>query len=602
MSYEARGYQSYRENGEGWEIMANFVATIVTETRKHDGLNTSSVLTIRGEMSPEDPADPEKKSVKLPEVEVTAEEFAAMSWVMKRWGVRCIIYPAPGVRDDLRTMIQQASRPAVVNVYQHTGWEKIGKRTVYLHRGGGIGPGGNDPGVTVRLPSELSRFDLTCRAEPRESVQASLMLLDLARPDVMWPLFAATLAPLYGPCDFAVHVAGRTGSFKSELASLFQSHYGAEMDARHLPASWSSTGNANECLAFLAANAVLVVDDFVPGGTAWQQRAIQQQADKLFRAQGNQAGRARLTDISSLQQTMYPRGLVFSTGEDVPEGHSVRGRMLIRELVPGDIEPDDLTRCQKLRPLYCGTVAWLAQSLAQVPAALTERTDELRIQFRGIAHGRTPSMAARLVAVVEDFLERTSAAKFVSPALRESLTGMARTAIAAAAQEQAGYLEDADPVDAFCAAVREGFATGKFHVRTPNGGTPPRAPEFGWTRVGQTMGGIPDYRPQGPCVGWVRVNADELMLDMTAGYPLVQKIAGNSVPLTKATLFKRMKDSGLVARAEDGRGRNTLRVVAENATRLVACLSLSKVMKFADDNPLTGTDPEPALDEPEGYA
>ena len=44
---------------------------------------------------------------------------------------------------------------------------------------------------------------------------------------------------------------------------------------------------------------------------------------------GNQAGRARLTDTSNLQQTFYPRGVIFSTGEDTPEGHSVRARMMI---------------------------------------------------------------------------------------------------------------------------------------------------------------------------------------------------------------------------------------------------------------------------------
>ena len=40
------------------------------------------------------------------------------------------------------------------------------------------------------------------------------------------------------------------------------------MDARHLPGSWSSTGNALEGLAFSAKDVLLVVDDFAPTGSA----------------------------------------------------------------------------------------------------------------------------------------------------------------------------------------------------------------------------------------------------------------------------------------------------------------------------------------------
>jgi hypothetical protein len=46
-----------------------------------------------------------------------------------------------------------------------------------------------------------------------------------------------------------------TGRFKSEAAALAQQHFGAGLDARHLPANWSSTGNALEALAFTAKDA-----------------------------------------------------------------------------------------------------------------------------------------------------------------------------------------------------------------------------------------------------------------------------------------------------------------------------------------------------------
>ena len=55
--------------------------------------------------------------------------------------------------------------------------------------------------------------------------------------------------------------------FKSELAALCQQHYAPEMDSRHL-IGWHSTGNSLETMAFAAKDALLVVDDFAPGGAS----------------------------------------------------------------------------------------------------------------------------------------------------------------------------------------------------------------------------------------------------------------------------------------------------------------------------------------------
>ena len=63
---------------------------------------------------------------------------------------------------------------------------------------------------------------------------------------------------------------GATGVFKTELSALAVQHYGAGLDARHLPGSWRSTANATEALAFAAKDALLVVDDFAPAGDSYQ--------------------------------------------------------------------------------------------------------------------------------------------------------------------------------------------------------------------------------------------------------------------------------------------------------------------------------------------
>lgn len=576
--YEANIKGMWRETKDGPERMSNFQAWITREVRIIDGANSVTTLTLAGQIE-----DPEKPGevLALPETEVSGDAFPSMQWVMNAWGVRCVISPGSGVKEDLRAAIQYSSKPAVQIVYRQTGWVMHNKRRVYLHAGGAIGANGNDPTVTVRLPPELMRYDLTTATDPAEAVRASLDLLGLTERPITWPLLCGTLAPLTGPVDFGMHVTGRTGSFKSELMSLFQSHYGPTMDARHLPGSWSSTANALEALAYYAANAAFTLDDFVPTGTSWQQRAYQQSADKIIRAQGNQAGRARLTDTANLQQTMYPRGIILSTGEDTPEGHSVRARLLIMELSAGMIEPEDLTHAQRMRPKFVGTVAWFAQTLAAEPFDWKPRMEQLRAELRTIGHSRTPGMLGRLIATGEEFTRRAAAAGFISAAEANALAAECRANVIAAGHKQAAFLEDADPVDVFSAAIRQCLAVGSGHIRSLNGGVPELPLALGWVSE-KALGEMASYKSRGPCIGWADTRQDLLFLDVTGGFPVIKKTMGADMSLSKQTLFKRLKEAGLLVRVDETRARNTVRVTAENHPRQALCLSLTSTLQLED--------------------
>jgi integrase len=111
------------------------------------------------------------------------------------------------------------------------------------------------------------------------------------------------------------------------------------MDARHLPANWASTGNALEGLALAAKDALLVVDDFWPSGSSADVQRLHREADRLFRGQGNRAGRQGMRADATLRPPKPPRGLLLSTGEDTPRGQSLRARLLVQEISPGDFGP-----------------------------------------------------------------------------------------------------------------------------------------------------------------------------------------------------------------------------------------------------------------------
>src|SRR5262249_23157262 len=157
---------------------------------------------------------------------------------------------------------------------------------------------------------------------------------------------------------------------------LAQCHYGLSFHSRCLPGGWSSTENALEELAFSAKDLLVVIDDFKPGGGSYEVQAYQRKADRLFRGVGNQSGRQRCNRDGKLRPERRPRGLVLSTGEEIPNGKSLRARVLLQEVVEGDIQVASLTKCQRdaAEGLYAAAMAgylrWLAGRYGEVRASL----------------------------------------------------------------------------------------------------------------------------------------------------------------------------------------------------------------------------------------
>jgi hypothetical protein len=272
-----------------------------------------------------------------------------MEWPIKQMGGNAITYP--GKREFARTAIQELSQTAEERtIYSHTGWRNLPTGWTYLHGAGAIGSAGAVSGIDIRLAGQIRLFELKLPANEemlRSAVRASLALIDLAPATVSFPLLAATYRAVFGNADFALHLAGETGAFKSELAALHQQHFGAPMNRQNLPGTWSSTANALEVLAFHAKDALFVIDDFAPQGSHADIARYHAAADRVFRAAGNLAGRSRLDANANLRDTRSPRALILSTGEDIPRGHSIRARLLVLDSSKGTIDPNALTLRQK---------------------------------------------------------------------------------------------------------------------------------------------------------------------------------------------------------------------------------------------------------------
>jgi hypothetical protein len=575
--FVTHGMIAWRKETRDGEVptpLCNFAAQIVAEEVLDDGAERRTVLEIEGVM-------PEGR--KLPRTPVLADRYWGMGWVTEAWGTAPVISAGHGKKDHLRAAIQMLS--GVVprrTVYGHLGWRRIGDRWAFLHAGGAIGPDGMLQGIEVEigtdgfLPYQLPA--LPAAREVADAVRASLALLDLGPDTITAPVLGAVYrAPLGepSPIDFALHLAGPTGAFKTELAALAQAHFGAAFHGRRLPASWADTANMLEKKAFLAKDAVLVVDDFAPTGTTADIQRLHREADRLFRAAGNRAGRARMCADGGSRPTYYPRGLIISTGEDIPSGQSLRARLLVLELIPGEIPADVLLAAQAdaARGLFAAAMAgylrWLAPQMDQLKETMPARQRALRDALvEGTQHRRTPDVAASLIVGWETFLRFAEDAGAISRANAASLLTQARAALTKSAEGQRAHQASEEPATRFLALLRAAISSGRAHLVDADTGMQPDDPAcWGW-QLTSTNDLREVWCPNGERLGWIR--GQELLLEPETAFAAAQKLArdqGTSIPIKARTLWKRLAEQGLLASRDQARGTNTVRRMIEGMRR-----------------------------------
>jgi hypothetical protein len=534
--------------------LTNYQAAITANIRLDDGAETRYEFEITAELM--------GRKFRFT---VSASEFAGMDWAIQRMGGMAITFP--NQRDYARTAIQSLSLTAEERyIFAHTGWRNLDSGWTFLHAGGAICETGAAVGVNVRLLGQLSRYELRLpqnRQTLASAVRASLKLIDLAPPAVSFPLLAATYRSVFGEADFALHLAGETGAFKSELAALHQQHFGAAMNRLHLPGAWSSTGNALESLAFLAKDVLVVIDDFAPQGNSVDVARYHAAADRVFRAAGNQAGRGRLDSSTRLREPKPPRALILSTGEDIPRGQSVRARLLILELSRGSINAARLSECQRdahegtYAEAMGGYVQWLASHYEEAREAFNQKLSNYRTtSLRNAVHARTPDIVASLQAGFELFLDFSFWCGALNTTERDRIASRCWEALGEAGAAQAKHHAASEPTARFITLLRASLISGAAHLAERSGGKPDRsAASCGWRDDGSAC-----MRPLGDCIGWV--DGDDLYLELTAAYRVAQKMArdtGEPLAVSEQTLKKRLREKGLLASVDRTRGTLTIR-------------------------------------------
>jgi hypothetical protein len=556
-----------RDGEEFFEPLCNFSAKIVEETTHDDGAEVKHHFVVTGQLDTGKP---------LPNATVSAGDFSSMNWIVQEWGSQAIANAGQGAKDHIRAAIQKFSLNGVNRrtVYGHTGWRHIDGQWVYLHAGGAIGSNGPIPGIETSLPDTLQCAILPpppTGDELVKAVRASLSIIDLAAERITAPVQGAVYRAPLGNLDFSLFVVGSTGQFKTELVALAQQHYGGEFNSRNLPGSWVSTANATESLSFAAKDMAFVVDDFAPGGSQSDLARMHREADRIFRGVGNRSGRQRLRSDGTVRPVRPPRSLLISTGEDIPRGHSVRGRMGIVEITKGNITSENLTRCQKdaARGLYTlamsAYASWLASRIEAIRNGLRDEVRSLRERYYEEGqHARTPGIRADLAIGWKYVLHFALDVGAITEAEVKDYQERAGVGLKVMAQAQAAHQQAAEPVSQFLALIRSALNAGRAHVASPSGGYPAENPDaWGWRKEDSNEG--PIWKPQGRRVGWV--DGEDLYLDPESSHAEAQGLAGaqgESIPIGSKTLSKRLEEKQKLKTTERSRGKLTVRRLLEH--------------------------------------
>jgi hypothetical protein len=563
----------HNNNKNQWVRLSNFKAQIRTDITKDDGVRTEHVYELdltfdRGT----------KRFL------VEASKFQNMQWVSEQGGAAATISAGHGIKDHLRAAIQFVSIPIPTwTVYSHLGWRNVDKEWLYLHAGGAIGES-----VMATLGVRVNVNDLASYSLPKppannklkSAIRASLSILDVAPAPIAYALLAATYrAPLSEalPCDFSVFFVGQSGCQKSEVTALSQAHFGHDFSRLNLPANWTSTANALEKKAFLAKDAIMTIDDWVPSGTTHDVAALHAKADRVLRGQGNQQGRGRMTASCELSKDYHPRGLILSSGEDVPKGHSLGARLLTVEMKKGDVNLDKLTELQeyaksgKFAAAMAGYIRWLAPRMDELKISLPKRRDELRVELRKgkISHDRTPENIASLTLGLETFLMFAEEQGAIDAKQRERLVTEGSQALRQLGEQQREQHIDTNPAEVHLRLLGAAIASGRCHLKDKNGAYADDPKIWRWTELVDDQGQS-EWRSQGDCIGWT--DGDDVYLEPTASYRAAQLMGGNgagSLTIGLKTLNKRLKDAGMLATTDEKRGTATIRRVLQDQQREV---------------------------------
>lgn len=415
--------------------LCNFLALIKEVITRDDGFEQTIFLAINISLN---------NSSKINRtIEIPVKQFKSMDWAWEL-GPHANMNAGNASQEKLRDAIYyESARKGFKErmIYKHTGWREINGEMYFLTANGAVG----NRDISVELDADLEKYCLLDpEGDPKESIKASLEYLMIAPLEVTLPLWAGIyLAPLTEISSqmsaFTIWLTGESGSYKSTLTALAISHFG-NFERINLPARWSATANRIEEMMSVAKDLPFNLDDFAPAAEKISQNEMEKKAERIIRAQGDRAGRARMHS-----KIKFPRGLLITSGEMLTSGYSRTARIVTLEIKRGETNTLFMSDAQKNKYQYCKAmthyIIWIKENWdrlkKKLPAHYIELRDELAPKLGEDSHPRMPEITAGLIIGLETAIEYALDKKAITKKDAEDLLSSGNTVFISLAGKQA---------------------------------------------------------------------------------------------------------------------------------------------------------------------
>lgn len=542
---------------EGPIAISNFLPIIDEQIIYSNGKDVTTEYLVHGYL-----LDTKKE---LSKIRLTKKELESFNFVLNSdWKIDAIICAGGGNKDKLREVAQIVSKNfmKVTKIFSHTGFIRDNGKLNYLYHNGIIGESEN---IRVDLSNDkLQQYCFTQNEfDIKESLQTSYSIMKLANPKIAISLMSITyLAPLTSllaskgiNADLILWVEGKTGTRKSSLAAIMQSHFG-DFDRNSFPCSFRDTLNSIEKKAFITKDTLNVIDDFNPESYSSTKQNI---AEKIFAMYGDRAGRDRMSqDGKTLRSPYVARGQCIVTAESFPNvAESRLARCLVVDIKPNDIDLQKLsflqTNKEKLAYSMQQYIKWVITNEDKVLTKAVEMKNKLNIENQdNSVHGRVNESVNVLyigMAIYLDFLQDN---QVITKEMAESTLSLTLTTLNGVAKEQMQDVETSNPVNMFFNGVTQLYVTDKIHFRDFN--SPTQARYFG-THIGYI-----DKKKNGANEQGSYLFFPDILYSEIVKFYRSQNI---NFPISKASLWKYLDTEGYLYKPKGADRRTVRRIIPE---------------------------------------
>lgn len=422
------------------------------------------------------------------------------------------------------------------HIYTHIGWHQINDEVVYLHGGGGIGASGGIANLSTELPTSLSEFILPSPPDDLSSaIQSVLRLLDVAPDPIIVPLLAAVWRAPIGNADWSVALCGHTGARKSTLAALAQAFWMPSARYDHLPASFHATANSLADLQFLAADALLVVDDFAPQASDTNQIRQASTTDRLVRGASNHQSRTRMRPDGTLRPDRPPRCLTVLTGEQDIDGESLRARTITINIRDEDIPINDhlaSAQADAASGVFAGVMAsWIQYIARQTPTVLQRKLGTQTYPVPDTGHSRMNHNLVEVLDVWSVWLNWATEIGAIDIATNEQLFNRVSLAVEHLVRTTRAQVADATLATQYISLLASGLASGDAYLLPSTGQR------------------LTNEAPAHTVIGWLSPDGVEIWLDPIAAMGVAREIgrrAGRPLVAPLRAVSEDLARSGLL--------------------------------------------------------